>query len=265
MWTADALSSEARGYRGSVWRIVEAQHRVSTMRLTDTLAEQATLERLLDESKPAIPDSCRHLNFLLFTPFRYAPYPHGSRFRRALQREGCFYAAEHIETAIAESAFYRLLFMLESPDMLLPLRPLEHTAFAVTCASERMIDLMEAPLAADFARWTDPVAYGPCQDLADAARGIAIDLIRYRSVRDARGRANVAILSPAAFAETAPHRTETWLIFPRRDAVQVWREFPSNAKFEFQHRDFAGDPRVAAYLANPRSEPVTPVRRRPRR
>ena len=58
MWTADALSSEARGYRGSVWRIVEAQHRISTMRLTDTLEEQATLERLLDESKPAIPDSC---------------------------------------------------------------------------------------------------------------------------------------------------------------------------------------------------------------
>ncbi len=265
MWTPDALSSEARGYRGSIWRIVEAQHRVSTMRLTDTLEEQATLERLLDESKPAIPDSCRHLNFLLFTPFRYAPYPHGSRFRRALQREGCFYAAEHIETAIAESAFYRLLFMLESPDMLLPLRPLEHTAFAVTCASDRMIDLTEPLLVADASRWTDPVVYGPCQDLADAARGGAIDLIRYRSVRDARGRANVAVLAPAAFAEIAPHRTETWLIYPRRDAVQVWREFPSNAKFEFHHRDFASDPRVAAYLATPRAAPLGAVRRRPRR
>ncbi len=265
MWTPDALSSEAHGYRGSVWRIVEAQHRASTMRLTDTLAEQATLERLLDESKPQIPESCRQLNFLLFTPFRYAPYPHGSRFRRALQREGCFYAAEHIETAIAESAFYRLLFMLESPDMTLPLRPLEHTAFAVTCASERMIDLTQPPLAADAARWTDPVAYGPCQDLADAARGAALELIRYRSVRDARGRANVAVLAPAAFAEIAPHRTETWLIFPRRDSVQVWREFPSNAKFEFEHRDFAADPRVASYLATRSDKPITALRRRPRR
>ena len=90
-------------------------------------------------------------------------------------------------------------------------------------------------------------------------------MIRYRSVRDARGRANVAVLAPAAFAETAPHRTETWLIFPRRESVQVWREFPSNAKFEFAHRDFAGDPRVESYLATRSDKPITALRRRQRR
>lgn len=34
MWTPDALSSEAQSYRGDVWRVVEAQSRASTMRLT---------------------------------------------------------------------------------------------------------------------------------------------------------------------------------------------------------------------------------------
>jgi hypothetical protein len=47
------------------------------MKLTDNAAEQALLERLIEDSKPPIPLECRHLDFLLFTPFRYAPYPQG--------------------------------------------------------------------------------------------------------------------------------------------------------------------------------------------
>ena len=69
-WTAAALASEARPLRGRLWRVVEAQAKVSTMKLTDTLEEQAALERLLDETKPKIPVECEHLGYLLFTPFR---------------------------------------------------------------------------------------------------------------------------------------------------------------------------------------------------
>ena len=69
---------------GVCWRAVEAQHRVSTMKLVDTLAEQSALESLIDATKPPVPPDCRHLHYLLATPFRYgAPYPTGSRFRRA--------------------------------------------------------------------------------------------------------------------------------------------------------------------------------------
>ncbi len=68
-------------------------------------------ERLIEETKPEIPDERRHLDYLLATPFRYGPvYPHGSRFRRAGKTSGVFYAAEKVETAVAELAFYRLLF-----------------------------------------------------------------------------------------------------------------------------------------------------------
>ena len=79
-----ALSSDARDLSGRCWRLVEAQHHVSTAKLTDTPQEQRRLEELLEESKPPVPPECRHLSYLLFTPFRYgAPYPRGSRFRRA--------------------------------------------------------------------------------------------------------------------------------------------------------------------------------------
>ena len=81
-WTPAELSSSARVAAGRAWRIVEAQHRVSTLKLVDTPEDQAFLERLIDETKPPVPPECRHLDYLLFTPFRYGNYRHGSRFRR---------------------------------------------------------------------------------------------------------------------------------------------------------------------------------------
>ena len=245
-WTPGALSSEARPYVRRLWRAVEAQHRASTMRITDTLEEQAILERLIEEAKPLVPPECRHLHYLLSTPFRYAPYPHGSRFRRARQREGVFYASERVETALAETAFHRLLFYLEAPVARLPARPTEHTAFRVPVASARLIDLTSPPFARASAAWRDPVDYRPCQDLADAARASRMEAIRYSSVRDPERRANVALLSPKAFAANAPDATETWRVFVRADAVQAWRDFPAPLRLEFTRADFAHDPRMAA-------------------
>jgi hypothetical protein len=115
------------------------------MRLTDSLDEQALLEEILERSKPNFPAECAGLDYLLTTPFRYAPYPQGSRFRRAGQPEGAFYAAESVQTAVAEMSFYRLLFFAEAPGVTLPTRPVEHTVFAVACTTERSIDLREPP------------------------------------------------------------------------------------------------------------------------
>ena len=61
-WTPDALRSSARRAAGRCWRFVEAQHRVSTLKLTDTLEEQERLEALLEKTKPPIPAECRHLD-----------------------------------------------------------------------------------------------------------------------------------------------------------------------------------------------------------
>ena len=64
-----------------------------------------------------MPPECRHLHYLLATPFRYgSPYPRGSRFRRAGLTPGVYYASGTAGTAIAETAFYRLLFFAEFPE-----------------------------------------------------------------------------------------------------------------------------------------------------
>lgn len=245
IWTPGALSSEARRFEGTAWRLVEAQHRVSTLKLTDTLAEQQLLEELIETTKPPVPLECRHLDFLLATPFRYgAAYPHGSRFRRAGRTPGVFYAAESPATAVAEIAFYRLLFFAESPQTPWPDDAAEYSAFSVAIATEPLLDLTAAPLSQDSAAWTSLTDYTACQALADAARTAACDVIRYQSVRDPAGGANLAILSCRAFARPEPVERQTWRIRVGNHGVQALCEFPRIA-VEFAPETFAADPRMA--------------------
>lgn len=250
MWTRDELVSEIRPYRGDIWRVVESQYKAATVRITDTLEEQDLLERILEQSKPLLPRECAGFDFLLATPFRYAPYPNGSRFRRAGQTDGAFYAAETVETAIAETAFYRLLFFAESPGTTLPSHPVEHTAFSVGCATDRHIDLTMPALNRDRAQWVHPTDYSACQDLADAAREASIDAIRYESVRDPDRRPNVVVLSCGAFTERHPKARQTWHVFPRHHSVQAWCEAPK-VSFEFGREQFMNDPRIRGEAAAP--------------
>src|SRR6266850_8408521 len=74
--SSDTLSSDAGALAGICWRLVEAQHRISTLKLVDSVDEQETLEDLIQASKPSVPPECQHLHYLLSTPFRYgAAYP----------------------------------------------------------------------------------------------------------------------------------------------------------------------------------------------
>ncbi len=231
-------------YSGTGWRVVEAQHKVSTLKLVDTMAEQSLLEDILEESKPPLPEECRGLHYLLATPFRYRPYPHGSRFRRAGLTPGVFYAAEAVETAIAETAFYRLLFFAESPATPLPDNAADYTAFAVRLATGHSVDLTAPPYAAEADRYTHPTDYEACQSLAERVRAQGCEIIRYRSVRDPQGGANLAVLTCRAFAETTPSHWQSWKLFLGRKSVQALRDFPP-ARLEYERADFAADPRLA--------------------
>lgn len=243
-WTPGALSSEARPYAGTGWRLVEAQHIVSTLKLTDDLEEQALLEAVLEDTKPAVPVECRHLDYLLATPFRYgAPYPTGSRFRRAGRTEGVFYAAEAERTAVAELAFYRLLFFAESPGTPFPANAAEYTAFSVSLETRMSLDLTMPPLDHDARHWTDLRDYGACQALADQARSCGIVLLRYRSVRDPEDGANLAVLHCAAFAVARPLERRTWRIRVGPTGVQAIREFPA-ARIGYGLEAFTADPRL---------------------
>ncbi len=246
IWTPAALSSELRAYEARVWRLVEAQHRVSTRKLVDANAEQSVLEDLIEATKPALPAECRGLDYLLSTPFRYgAEYPTGSRFRRAGRTLGVFYASEAPHTAAAEMAFYRLLFFAESPATPWPVNPAEYTGFAAAVRSPRSLDLTRPPLDADRERWRHPTEYSPCQDLADAARGTGAEILRYESARDPQGGACAAVLTCAAFAEADPLDYQTWRIGVSRSGAYAIREFPP-ARIEFDRAAFASDPRIAA-------------------
>ena len=246
IWTRVALSSEFRSCDTACWRLVEAQHRVSTLKLTDTLAEQALLEDLIEGTKPAIPPECRHLDFLLATPFRYGTvYPIGSRFRRSGRTLGVYYAAESPTTAVAEMAFYRLLFFAESPATPWPSDAAEYTAFSADVSTARLLDLTSEPLSADTAIWTDLIDYAGCQAFADAARAADADVIRYQSVRDPAKGSNLAIMMCRTFSQPTPVSRQTWRIRLSASGIQALCEFPRQG-LEFPRDTFAADPRIAA-------------------
>lgn len=231
-------------YKGDVWRLVEAQHRISTLKITDSLDEQALLEKMLDETKPSLPPECEGLDYLLAAPFRYAPYPYGSRFRRAGKTDGVFYASQKLETAVAELSFYRLLFFAESPDTPFPDAPTDYSAFAVPVRTGRSLDLSKPEFSDPALRsLTD---YAACQSLADAARANGIELLRYISVRDPAEGFNVALLTPKAFASKKPKALATWRIKVGRQGVSALCDFPL-VRLGFSTDVFAADPRLAGF------------------
>ena len=237
MWTSTALASEHRHYAGVVWRVVEAQHRISTNRLATDTDTQVVLEQLADEVKPALPERAQHLDFLLAAPFRYG-HKQASRFRQAHERPGIFYSAETEATAIAEAAYWRLRFFSRSPGFAPPTATVEHSSFHVKVACDRALDLTAQPFAAQEASWTDPVDYSACQQLAGAAREVQTALIRTTSVRDPQRGCNVVILEPSAFAERAPHIKQTWHFRFQDGRLLALSAFPSSAHFELTAAGF---------------------------
>ncbi|OSI60338.1 hypothetical protein BSZ21_38935 [Bradyrhizobium canariense] len=242
-WTADALSSSAKAYASQCWRIVEAQHQVSTMKVTDTSEEQDVLEQIIEDTKPPIPTGCERLDFLLVTPFRYSVInPNGSRFRRPNAPHGVFYASEHALTAVAEMAFYRLLFYAESPATPYPQNPGEYSGFAVEIASDRTLDLTELPFANED-QLNHLRDYSQSQGFADQAREARIEVIRYRSLRDPEHRSNLAVLSPAAFAKPEPVGRQSWKLYVDANGIRAVCESP-RVSIAFGRTSFNADSRL---------------------
>jgi hypothetical protein len=213
----ETMKRAARRLAAKPWRLVEVQHRASTMRLVDTLAEQALLEDLLEQAKPPLPADAAPLHYLLATPFRYpAPPPAGSRFR-GIGDPGVWYGASALGTALAEVAYWRLRFLADSPATP-DLPPVPHTAFRADVAGPGFA-LTDAAFAPQRAQWENPVSYEATQALARDARDAGIALIRYRSVRDPQHRFCIAVLSPEAFRARAPLEQHTWLVKVTRRLV----------------------------------------------
>lgn len=236
MWTTSALASEAAPYRAAVWRVVEGQHRISTNRLAENRDDQALLEALVEEVKPLMPPACAGLHFLLATPFRYG-HAMPSRFRRARTREGIFYAAEQVKTALAEIAYHRLAFLARSPGVQPPRTVIQHTAFRVRVETESALDLTGPPFADDPALWANPNHYENCQRLGEIAREAGLALLRYASVRN-EGGINVALLKPDALKDRQPTVAGTWHIRMTADSLTALAAFPSTESHHFTAAQF---------------------------
>jgi hypothetical protein len=220
-----------------VWRVVEAQHRISTNRLASNLADQARLEELAEEAKPDLPKAARGKHYLIASPFRYG-HTVASRFRKAEERPGIFYASEHEATAIAETAYWRLRFFSRSSGFVPPSTTSEHLSFMVKVKAKRALDLTRPPFAADAAKWTDPLGYAACQDLAGAARVADAQLIRSSSVRDPKARANVAIFDPATIISEAPTYGKTWHFRFEQGRLSALAAFPGDDQYRFDAAGF---------------------------
>ena len=236
---SEALPTPAdfRKYAGTVWRLVEAQHRISTNRLAADVHDQALLEALVEEVKPVMPKTARGLHYLLATPFRYG-HTKASRFRRANEKPGIFYASEHAAIAVAETAYWRLLFFSRSPGFVPPTTVVEHTAFTVPIAVERTLDLTVAPFDERAYQWSNPTDYGACQDFATRARAIDAQAIRYGSARDPDHRANIALFDPQAFKASVPTFEQTWQLRYEAGQITAYAAFPSSERCTFSFDQF---------------------------
>jgi hypothetical protein len=230
LWKAEWLDA-ARPHSSELWRGVEAQHVVSTMRLADNAAEQRVLEELLEKSKPALPAGAERRHYLLATPFRYRS-PVATRFRRP-HDPGVWYGAEELRTACAEVAFWKWRFLMDSEALAKSALQTEHTFFKAK-ARGRCADLTVAPWKAAARAWTHGSDFRECQALAEAARSRGLAWLRYSAVRT-QGFCG-AVLKPEALSVLEPFQQQTWAC--KTSAAGAWMQRAGGERYDFPASDW---------------------------
>ncbi|MEO7455624.1 MAG: RES family NAD+ phosphorylase [Gemmatimonadaceae bacterium] len=235
IWTRCAGDSELRALRLSPWRVVEAQLHVSTRKLVGSAEEQQLLEELIDGVKPPELTGGR-IHYLLFTPFRYPPLHHGSRFGARHDR-GIWYGSEHRRTAFAEVAYYRLLF-IEGTRAELGAITTALTAFTVRMRTAKGIDLVVAPFDAHRKAIASATRYTASQALGAAMRSAEVEMFRYPSARDPDG-VNVGAFVPSVFGSAKPHGFETWHCTATKDLVELTKgDYFKRETYTFPRQQF---------------------------
>jgi hypothetical protein len=233
-WKAAWFEAGVHSKVAPLWRGVEAQHVVATMRLVDALAEHRVLEDLLDASKPTVPEEAKGQHFLLFTPFRYrSRFP--SRFRRPTD-PGVWYGAEELQTACAEVAYWRWRFLMDSDGLRDQALYTEHTFFQARVRG-RSLDLTAAPWKSAARAWTQKTDYSACQDLGAEARSRGVAWIRYGSVRLPGGTCG-AVLDPTALSLREGFEQQTWDCKTARGGVYLQRRIERGQHYEFEAQSF---------------------------
>jgi hypothetical protein len=249
IWTQCGGISNLRRLQSKPWRVVEAQHLISTLKLVDTLDEQRLLEEMIERHKPALPrePGVSRLHFLLFTPFRYPPLRHGSRFGRR-DEPGIWYGSEELRTVFSEKAYYRFVFLSGPKEDLSPIT-VEQTAFRAEVDSRKGIDLSKAPFDAHRASISSKASYQTSQALGRAMRTEGVEAFRYTSARDSEAGTNLALFTPRAFARANPRSPQAWICIAEQKRVRFTQKHAlqaPSASFSFERRQFEVDGRLPA-------------------
>lgn len=211
IWGACDGSHAVHPIQGTLHRQVESQQAIATLAYVDTLEEQATLEALLEDSKPAWPPDSSRYHYLLRSPFRYPPLPWGSRFGRG-HEPSLLYGARSQTTTLAESAYYRFVFWhtMAAPAPAASIHS-QHTLFTVRYKTTQGIQLQAPPFSDYTARLTHPSDYAATQALGSDMRAAGVQAFEYPSARDPAHGLCVALFSIQALADTRPRSTQAWL------------------------------------------------------
>jgi len=210
----------------------------------DSDEEQALLEELIEDVKPPA-EAAAGLHYLLFTPFRYPPLRHGSRFGTRAEN-GIWYGSRARATAFAEKAYYLLLFLEGTAAELTPLET-DVSIFQAAYETRSGVDLTRGA----FARYTElissPSDYAASQMLGREMRADGVEAFLYTSARDPEHGANVGLFVREALSSRKPSVPESWRCVVTRDGVEVTKEdvFRS-ASFVFKRRVFEVDGRLPA-------------------
>jgi len=219
-------------YSAKVWRMVETQETAATLNIVDSMEEQGVLETLLDEIKPPYRAGTEGMHYLLKTAFRYPPLNYGSRFGTRLM-PSFFYGSEGIEGALAETAYYRFVFIYDMQEPYPSGFDSYHSLFNVTVRSSLCLDLCSVEFAELKAGLTHPSAYALCQSVGDwAVNQAGAELIRYYSAR-MNDAINVAIAEPKSIRSKAPNSRHAWLCRTSTDKISF-----SSREARFPHTFF---------------------------
>jgi hypothetical protein len=244
IWTRCGGRSNLRRLGGRAWRVVESQHLFSTRKLVDSDEEQRLLEQLIEDVKPPS-GAPPGLHWLLFTPFRYPPLRHGSRFGTRAER-GIWYGSRTRATAFAEKAYYLLLFLAGTAADLAPLET-DVSLFQAAYETARGVDLTRDPFARHRAQISSKAEYGESQALGGEMRAEGVEAFLYVSARDPEAGINVGLFVPGALASKRPTAPETWRCVAGGDGVEVVKEdvFRSDS-FSYPRKTFEVDGRLPA-------------------
>jgi RES domain-containing protein len=244
IWTRCGGRSNARRLAGRAWRVVESQHLFSTRKLVASDEEQRLLEQLIEEVKPPS-GAPPGMHWLLFTPFRYPPLRHGSRFGTRAER-GIWYGSRTHATAFAEKAYYLLLLLAGTEADLTPLET-DVSIFQAAFETTRGVDLTRGPFERYLALISSPTAYEESQVLGRDMRAEGVEAFLYASARDPKPGVNVGLFVPAALSSRRPSAPETWRCVATREGVEVAKEDVFRpASFAYPRRTFEVDGRLPA-------------------